>query len=238
MKASDQGPILVVAAHPDDEVLGCGGTVGAATSRGAEAHLLILANGIAARYEDVKAHAEEINAAQAALREDAAKAAKILGFASHAILDFPDNRLDTVARMGLAHAIDGVIEKIRPGTIYTHHPGDYNWDHTACFDAVMMAARPSPGEHAPARLLTFEVLSSTERAWQNAADAFHPNVYVDIARGIDKKKLAMKTYRSEHRDYPHPRSLEGIEYLARKRGLEIGVEYAEAFHLVREIAKA
>jgi len=126
------------------------------------------------------------------------------------------------------------VERVRPDTIFTHHPGDYNWDHTVTFDAVLMASRHSPGEFAAREVLAFEVLSSSERGYRNGS-AFAPTVYVDVSKTIDKKKLALTYYASEARPYPHPRSIEALEYLARKRGGEVGIEYAEAFELIRRV---
>ncbi|MBZ0270432.1 PIG-L family deacetylase [bacterium] len=229
--------ILVVAAHPDDEVLGCGATIARRVREGATAHVLFVTGGVAGRYADPSAESGAIRAAQEAVRADAKTAAGILGFASCRFLDFPDNRLDTAARQDIAHAIDGVIEEARPDTLFTHHPGDYNWDHGIVFDAVMMAARVNPGEHAPARLYTFEVPSSTERAAPDPHRAFAPNVYVDVAATFGAKLAAMDAYRTERRDAPHPRSAGGLDALARKRGFEAGLKYAEAFCLVREIKR-
>ena len=227
--------LLVVAAHPDDEVLGCGATVALRVASGWEAHLLIMATGIAGRFADVEKHAEEIGQRVAELDGHIGMVAKILGFCSHKRLDFPDNRLDVTPRQDLVHAILPLIEEIKPRLVLTHHPGDYNWDHGHVFDAVMMAARRSPGEVGPAEIMTFEVPSSTERGRRDPEAAFHPNVFINVEKTIDKKKLAMRHYESEYRDYPHPRSIEGIEYWARKRGLEVGLGYAEAFHLIRRV---
>jgi len=128
-----------------------------------------------------------------------------------------------------------VIQRVKPSLVFTHHPGDYNWDHGRTFDAVMMAARRNPPDFSPLEVRTFEVLSSTERAWQEPSRAFHPNLYMDVAGTIDMKKLALQYYEMEHRPYPHPRSIEAVEYLARRRGNEVGLVYAEAFHLVRKV---
>lgn len=233
---NDKHPtLLVVAAHPDDEVLGCGATVALRVARGWTAHVVFVATGISSRFADANADRARIDAEIASLRAQSARAATVIGFAPPRFLDFPDNALDTVGRQSIARAIDELLDELRPHTVFTHHHGDYNWDHGVVFDAVMMAARRSPGEFAPAEILAFEVASSTERAFASPARAFCPNVYVDVGRTIDKKKLAMRHYESEARPYPHPRSPEGIEYAARHRGLEIGVEYAEAFALVRRV---
>src|SRR5205814_5474247 len=133
------------------------------------------ATGATSRHTDTKSDAATHEIAE--LREDLARAASVLGITSFAALDFPDNRLDTVSRMDLTGAIDEVLERLRPKLVLTHHPGDYNWDHTRVFDAVMMAARSSPGEFAPDEIWTFEVASSTERAWQTAERSFNPNIF-------------------------------------------------------------
>jgi len=228
--------LLVVAAHPDDEVLGCGATVRLRVDRGWTAWLAILATGATGR---LAADAEKatIQDALQQLNEDSERAARVIGFERIERLNFPDNRLDTVSRMDLSHAVRGVIEECRPSLVLTHHPGDYNWDHTLTFDAVMMAARANPPDFSPSEIWSFEVLSSTERGWQTADRAFHPNLYVDVHETIEKKKLALAEYRSERRDYPHPRSVEGIEYQSRRRGNEVGLAYAEAFHMVRKVER-
>jgi len=228
--------LLVVVAHPDDEVLGCGATVALRVTQGWAAHLLVMATGAASRHADSSDTNPLVAQEVAELRADLERSSAQLGFQSVRALDFPDNRLDVVSRMDLTMAIDEVLEATRPDLVLTHHPGDYNWDHTRVFDAVMMAARSSPGEFAPQEIWAFEVPSSTERAWQTAERAFHPTVYVDVGTTIELKKQALACYRTESRPYPHPRSVEGLEYLARKRGLEVGLAHAEAFALVRRIA--
>lgn len=227
--------ILVVAAHPDDEVLGCGATVRRLVNAGWRAHLAILSAGIGGRHALPQTNLPQVKAEQAALRRQMEQAAEIIGFSGIDSFDFPDNRMDTVSRSELTLALRPVIEAVRPALVFTHHPGDYNWDHTRAFEAVMMAARVNPPEFGPGEIRTFEVLSSTERAWQEPGRAFHPNLYVDVAATIEAKKLALQAYETEYRPYPHARSVEAVEYLARKRGTEAGVTHAEAFHIVRRI---
>jgi LmbE family N-acetylglucosaminyl deacetylase len=226
---------MVVAAHPDDEILGCGATVHKLVGQHWDAHLVILTGGVGGRAASAQGTSDQVRGQQLGLRGETQQAAAVIGFAKIDTFEFPDNRMDTVSRMDLVHAIRPIIERERPDLVLTHHPGDYNWDHTLTFDAVMMAARCNPPEFSPGEIRTFEVLSSTERAWQEPARAFFPNHYVDVHASMDAKKLAMSYYRSECRPYPHPRSVEAIEYLARRRGNECGLLYAEAFHSVRKV---
>lgn len=237
MAYKDTKKLLVIASHPDDEVLGCGATVRLRVDQGWEARLVIMTSGITGRLVDPSTDKSEIDADRTALVGQLNKAAAVIGFKETTILDFPDNRMDTVSRMDIAHALIPHIQGFCPDLVITHHPGDYNWDHSQTFDAVMMAARPNPPDHSPAEIWAFEVLSSTERAWQEASRAFHPNLYVDVNKTLAQKKLALMHYENEYRPYPHPRSVEAIEYLARKRGNEVGLEYAEAFHLVRRVER-
>lgn len=232
---SNEQILLVVAAHPDDEVLGCAGTVRRMVNKGWEAHLVVFTGGVAGRYPPGIAESTDVRAEQESVRMQMQRAADVVGFSNVVALQFPDNRMDSVSRNDLALALRPAIEQARPSLIFTHHPGDYNWDHGRVFDAVMMSARPNPPEFMPLEIRTFEVLSSTERAWQVADRAFMPNLFVDVSTTIDMKKLALQYYAAEYRPYPHPRSIEAIEYLARKRGSEVGLQYAEAFHIVRKV---
>jgi LmbE family N-acetylglucosaminyl deacetylase len=235
MKTTTTGRVMVIAAHPDDEVLGCGATVHKLVSRGWVAHLVIMSAGVSGRHLLNETPTDDVQRDQAVLSAQTQRAASVIGYQGVDTFDFPDNRMDTVGRMDLVHAIRPIIEREKPDLVLTHHPGDYNWDHTVTFDAVMMAARCNPPEFSPSEIRTFEVLSSTERAWQEPSRIFAPNLYVDIGRNIDAKKLAMTYYEAEYRPYPHPRNIESIEYLARRRGNEVGLIYAEAFHTVRKV---
>ena len=231
--------ILVVAAHPDDEVLGCGATVALRVAQGWTAQAVIMTRGVTGREVAETTQDPAAIAAQAALGKEMRRAGEVIGFAEVTQLDFPDNRMDRVSRQDLCNGFAAIVQDFRPTEIFTHHPGDYNWDHGLTFDAVMMAARVNPpDDYWPDRICTFEVPSSTERAPQDGVRSFHPNYYVEVDKTIDIKKLAMTYYASESRPYPHPRSIEGLEYTARRRGLEIGASYAEAFCMVRGIERA
>jgi LmbE family N-acetylglucosaminyl deacetylase len=237
MASNHDKQLLVIAAHPDDEVLGCGASVRLLVNRGWTAHLLVLTAGVTGRLADPLTAGVDVAAERGKLAEQMRRAGAVVGFAATTVFDFPDNRMDTVSRMDIAHALIPHMQRLRPDLVITHHPGDYNWDHTVTFEAVMMAARPNPPHHAPAEIWSFEVPSSTERGWQDPSRAFHPNLFVDVAATIDQKKLALTYYESELRPYPHPRSIEALEYLARRRGNEVGLTYAEAFHVVRRVER-
>jgi len=219
--------ILVVAAHPDDEVLGCGGTMSRFAAEGAEVFLLILGQGIASRRETGPMVIKKIKA----LRQCGKRAAACLNVKAVDFLDFPDNRFDTVQLLDIVRVVEIFLEKIRPGTIFTNSVDDLNVDHQITAQAVITATRPIPGSTVR-EVYSFEVLSNSE--W-NFGKPFSPNVFIDISGHLDAKKTAMAEYVSEIRDYPHPRSLKGIEALASYRGVQAGFSYAEAFSLVRSI---
>lgn len=226
--------ILIVAAHPDDEILGCGGMIAQEIANGAEVKLIILADGIMARYEKMTKKAEK---ELKLLYKNSESAIRILGIKPENIVYFhyEDIKLNAEPIIEIIQKIRKIVQKFRPHVVYTHHCGDYNPDHKVTFDATIFATRPYLGEYWPKAVYSFEVLSSTEWAF-NPKFSFRPNVYVVLdKRFVDKKKKAMKNYLSEIRPYPHPRSEEGIEVLAKKRGNEISENYAEAFELVRLI---
>ncbi len=223
--------VLVVAAHPDDEVLGCGGTMAALAQAGHEVYVLILGEGVTSRDEirDPLARAKEIEA----LRQAARKAAQILGAKEVFFEDLPDNRFDTVPFLEIVKKIERIKTKVRPEIIFTHYEGDLNIDHQITARAVMTATRPLPGETVNS-IYSFEVLSSTE--W-NFFTNFKPNVYVDISKNLEKKFKALSLYVNELRNFPHPRSLDGVRIQASYRGIEVGVLAAEVFLLVRSVKK-
>jgi LmbE family N-acetylglucosaminyl deacetylase len=233
IKDYSQSTILVVVAHPDDEVLGCAATIRKYIKKGASAHLVVLTGGVGGRFKSGEQASPEIADSQAKLSEELNTAATLVGYSTVTSLGFPDNRLDLVGRMDISLEISKKIVELAPDTVFTHHASDYNWDHTVTFDAVIMAARRNPPEQTPREIRSFEVLSSTERAWQDASTAFHPNVYVEISDELPTKEAAMRAYESEYRLYPHPRSVEAIRILAARRGNEVGIQHAEAFALIR-----
>jgi len=224
--------ICVIAAHPDDEVLGCGATVRKYVDAGWRAVCIIMTGGVGGRHG--AAADDAVRASQKVLAEQSAAAATVLGFSRLEQLDFPDNRMDVVSRMDISREIKRVLDEERPDLILTHHPGDYNWDHTVTFDAVLMAARHSPGDPSPSEIWSFEVRSSTERGWAGRLP-FAPTIYVTVEATLDAKENALRCYAMELHDAPHPRSVEGIRALAAMRGHEIGQPAAEAFACIRRV---
>lgn len=217
--------ILVVAAHTDDEALGCGGTIARHVAQGDKVHLLFMTDGVGSRDVVAKEADERSSAAE--------QAATILGVSSSTNLDFPDNSMDSVPLLDIVKKAEAVISKIAPDIIYTHHIGDLNIDHQIAHKVVLTACRPQPGFSVKA-IYAFEVLSSTE--WQTPSIApFVPNLFVDITDYLNTKIIAAKAYHEEMREIPHSRSIEHIEVLAKHRGYTVGIQAAEAFMLVREI---
>lgn len=221
---------LVVAAHPDDEVLGCGGTIARLSKEHTEVAVAILGEGATSRASSrrraPKSHVRT-------LREQSRLAAAQLGVSDLSLFGLPDNRFDSVDILDIVKIVEGMIARVQPSMIYTHHAGDLNVDHRLTFQAVLTATRPLPG--CPVRALySFEVPSSTEWAFGTIAPAFSPNVFVDISSTLAKKVQALKRYEGEVRPFPHPRSPKALEAAAARWGSVIGVASAEAFELIRE----
>lgn len=222
--------VLVVAAHPDDEVLGCGATIAKHVLAGDEVRVVIIAEGITSRDEerDTVRRKEELER----LSREANHAKEILGTSSLDLNNLPDNRLDSVDLLDIVQTIEMYLEKYRPEVIYTHHASDLNIDHAVVHRAVVTACRPYPGQ-AVKRLLFFEVPSSTDWQVQSPDNVFTPNWFVDVSATLEKKIMALEAYGSEIRSWPHPRSSKAVESLARYRGSSVGLEAAEAFVLGR-----
>jgi N-acetylglucosamine malate deacetylase 1 len=227
--------VLVIAAHPDDEVLGCGGTMAKHIQNGDEVHTIILAEGLTSRN---KTRDRELFAKNLDELAKCAKAANdLLGVHSLQMLDFPDNRMDSLDRLEIIKVIEEIIQNDKPDIVYTHHIGDVNIDHRRIHEAVVTACRPIPGKHYIKTLLFFETASSTEYQTSGSAPAFVPNWYVDITETIQLKLKALEAYQIEMRNWPHARSIKSLEHLAHWRGANIGVVAAESFFLGRNIEK-
>ena len=222
----------MVAAHPDDEVLGCGGTIARLADAGQTVHVLLFADGENSR---AAADGSGVAAGAVAARSAAAEqACRILGCASVESLALPDNRMDGLVLHDIVKEIEMRIARHEPTTLLTHHGGDVNVDHRVVHQAVVVACRSVPG-HPVRELLFFEVPSSTEWRPSGLGDSFSPNYFVDVSATLNRKMEALEAYASELRDFPHPRSRLAIEALARWRGATVGVAAAEAFMLGRKI---
>ena len=220
--------IMIIGAHPDDEVLGCGGTAARFVSEGHEVSVVILGEGITARYDKrYQANHSLLEELHFSMR----KAASILGLPEPTRFDLPDNRFDTVPLLDIIKKIEQVIAEIGPDTVFTHHNGDLNIDHTITFRAVMTALRPLPACPVKA-LYTFEAPSSTEWAFGRFASAFQPDFFVDISRTLDVKFKAIEAYTSELCPFPHPRSKRVLRSQAERWGSVIGLPAAEAFETI------
>lgn len=222
---------LIIAAHPDDEVLGCGGTIARLNQQGHEVYLAILGEGITSRFS--KRDKVDFSLVEK-LRADSIKVADLLGAKEIFHYDLPDNRFDTVPLLDIVKTIEELIEKIYPEAVYTHHGGDLNIDHAVVFRAVLTATRPKPS--SPVReLFSYEVPSSTEWSFNNFRPRFDPNFFVDIKDTLEVKIQAMGIYESELNAFPHPRSPESITAIARRWGSVAGLDAAEAFQMIRKI---
>ncbi len=226
--------VLIVAAHPDDEVLGCGGAIARHADAGDAVHILILAEGATARgnERDAEAQRGEIEA----LRDDARQAARILGAQPPEFAGLPDNRLDSLDLLDIVKKVEAAVGAIHPTTVYTHHGGDLNLDHRICHHATMIACRPFPNAACVA-IFEFETVSSTEWVSSSTDKPFVPMRFVDISRQMDRKLEALRAYGSEVRPFPHARSVENVAALARVRGASAGLAAAEAFMVAREIVR-
>lgn len=220
--------VLIVAAHPDDEVLGAGASAARWTAEGRRVYSLILAEGITSRYSRVDEHAiEEV----ARLREQAGRAHEFIGDRLLPLEDFPDNRMDSVALLDVVKRVEDAVNELQPSCVLTHGPWDVNIDHRRIHEAVLAACRSIPG--SPVRTLAcFPVLSSTE--WRgDPQTSFTPNLFVDVTGFEVAKAKALASYVGEMREAPHPRSVEVARAQMTVWGSVIGSSSAEAFQIVR-----
>ena len=214
--------ILVIAAHPDDELLGCGGTLIRHVDQGDEVQSIIMCEGESLRYKGQGVHQHEATV----------EAAKVIGISKTHRFDFPDQRLDKYSLVELITPIEKVVDDFKPEIVYVQFGGDINRDHALTFEAASIALRPTAD--SVNEFFTFYTVGSTELKTPNE---FSPNVWVDIEDQIDRKLQAFSCYKSELRNYPHPRSLEGIRNVAAFYGNQCCLRYAEAFMLMRKIVR-
>ena len=221
---------LIIAAHPDDEVLGCGGLISKYRRLGISFKVVFVGEGSSCRFDDP--NSEESLAAVKQRTESAKKALSFLGVREFEFHDFPCGRLDQVPIISINKIIESSIKQFNPDTVFTHSPNDANNDHKIIFDATIMSTRPGAQNHV-FRLMSFEILTSSEWRFTNT---FLPNYFEEISeRDLDVKWKALALYESEIKSYPFPRSKEGLWALAMTRGMQAGFAYAEAFNLVREL---
>ena len=219
--------IIVVAAHPDDEVLGCGGTIVKHVAQGDIVHWVFMSDGVSSRLDSSKVQLNR--------RLKASKSVQsLLGISSTHYLNLPDNSMDSVPLLEIVQKLEPIINKIKPSVIYTHGYGDLNIDHQLTHAAVMTACRPVP-DSTVREIYGFEVISSTEWTAPQKS-SFAPTLFVNITRFLTTKTRALKLYKEEMRSSPHSRSLKHVKVLAEHRGHTIGVNMAEAFEVYRIIS--
>ncbi|MDO8667841.1 MAG: PIG-L deacetylase family protein [bacterium] len=212
--------ILVIAPHPDDEVLGCGGMIKRYVNEGDEAFLCVVTKAYAPDWTEKYLKDKAV---------DIKKSNAVLGFKKTYFLELPTVKLDTIPQKELNDKISEVIEEVDPEILYIPYVGDLNQDHRLVFEACLVSARPFRNKIK--KILAYETPSGA--AW--GVKQFMPTLYMDITETLKDKLKAMACYKSELRKYPHPRSLEGITVMAKKRGVESGLLAAEAFIIIREI---
>jgi LmbE family N-acetylglucosaminyl deacetylase len=217
--------VLVVAAHPDDEILGLGGTIAAHVDRGDSVQLAIMCGGGSVRYLPERSPV---------VREEAGKAAEILGVADLILRDLPDQRLDTIPISQVVGEIETLLRSFRPDTVYTHFCGDINRDHRVLAEGVMVATRPYAAPFVQ-EILMYETPSSTEWGLSQMSSAFQPNVYVDITKFLETKLRAFSCYSAEICAEPHPRSLPALRERAHYWGSIVNRQAAEPFVSVRSL---
>ncbi|MGI8952507.1 MAG: PIG-L deacetylase family protein [Chitinophagaceae bacterium] len=227
--------ILVIVAHPDDEILGLGATMHKLINEySVNVHVVILGEGITSRSQqrDVTAWQNEL----VIHRSNIKNAQNIIGYNSVSIYDYPDNRFDSVSLLDIIKVIEREKQDSGAEVIFTHHGGDLNIDHQRTFEAVMTACRPMEQEKVTT-IFTFETPSGTE--WRASSDPKHfiPNFFIEVNEGnLNAKIKAMESYEFEKRKYPHPRSPQALKILAQRWGIAVGKTYAEAFCLIRSIS--
>lgn len=226
--------ILIVVAHPDDEILGLGATMHKIIREtNCETRVVILGEGITSRSDnrDTEIWKKELQIH----RSNIESATATIGYGNVSVYDFPDNRFDSVDLLDLVKTIEKEKQDFNPDIIFTHHGGDVNIDHQMTFQAVNTACRPMEQENVRS-IITFETASGTEWIASTDPRRFVPNFYFSIGKeDLDAKIKAMESYEFEKRPYPHPRSPEALEIIAKRWGTVVGTQMAEAFCVVRHI---
>jgi len=221
--------ILVIVAHTDDETLGLGGTIARHVKGGDKVYGLSMTDGVGARLQ------KDINAIK--IRQQASiNASKILGLVWLEAGKFPDNSMDSVPLLEIVRFIEKVKIQINPDIIYTHSSADLNIDHRVVNQAILTAFRPHSEENWQ-EIRAFEVASATDYGHKSVTNTFYPNLYIDITDTWENKLAALNEYSMEMKNSPHSRSFDGLENLAKYRGNQVGLDYAEAFEIIKKIVR-
>jgi len=223
---SENQVVLILAAHPDDEVLGCGGTIAKLKQMNCIVHTIFLADGETSRLD-----ANDVNISSR--KQSAINAAEVLGTEKPIFINYPDNQLDSIPRLKIIQQVESFTNKINPNLIITHHGGDLNIDHRITHEVALTISRPTPWSKTSS-VICFEIPSSTD--WSSyQSTQFSPQLFVDISKFTTQKNNALKCYGEELRDFPHSRSVKSLEALSVVRGAQSGLNCAEAFMIVRHI---
>ena len=217
--------VLVISAHPDDEVIGAGGTIARHVDHGDEVYWCIVTQAYTPPWS--KEYLERA-------RQQVYEVQKVLGIQEVFFCGFPTVKLNTIPYMEISSALQGIVDQVQPEVVYTTPGNDINLDHRIVYECTLVATRPLPGNSIQ-RLLSYEIGDGPRQGLMSGNGGFVPNVFVDVSQYMEKKLEAMSCYESELKEYPHPRSLKGVRMVAEARGLGVGLTAAEAFRLVRQV---
>ena len=219
--------VLIVVAHSDDEAISMGGTIKKHVEKGDSVYVVSMTDGVGAREE-------KINDAAVKRNQASKKSSECLGFEWAENYNFSDNAMDSHSLLDIIKCVEKAKKKYNPSLVYTHSGADLNVDHRIVANAVLTAFRPQPDERCK-EIRLFEVASATDYGNQALTGIFVPNLFIDISKTWEAKAAALNAYKSEMRDYPHSRSIEGIHNLAKLRGNQVGLIMAEAFQVIRKL---